>query len=129
MTHSNNKTKTALNYRTMASQASLSTSPPTTPRRRRLSIAALLNTPQSSSITPSNTSSTPSRRLKRAKRRDLTRDQRIGIKALHDFGHTYEEISQRTGYSIRQIQYAVNGHATPQKSKPHHNASERPQRL
>ncbi|KAK4206340.1 hypothetical protein QBC37DRAFT_268493, partial [Rhypophila decipiens] len=58
---------------------------------------------------------------KRPKRGDLSRDERLRVKALHSIGHTYEEIRQHTGFSTRQIQTAANGLVTPQKHRQHHN--------
>jgi hypothetical protein len=60
---------------------------------------------------------TPSTPIKQ-RSNDLTRDQRIEIKALRKYANwTYEEISAKTGHSIRQVQRACDGPVTPQKCK------------
>jgi len=60
--------------------------------------------------------STPQR--KRFKALNLTRDQRIQVKALHQISQlTYSEIHHQTGFSERQIQTAYTRPATPQKAK------------
>ncbi|KAK3987743.1 hypothetical protein QBC44DRAFT_399662 [Cladorrhinum sp. PSN332] len=56
------------------------------------------------------------RKYKRAK--ELTRDERIGIQYLREYGgFTYEEIFLRCGrrFTMRQIQDACTGPATPRK--------------
>ncbi|KAK4233023.1 hypothetical protein C8A03DRAFT_39299, partial [Achaetomium macrosporum] len=79
----------------------MATAAPTT---RGLAIADLLNP------------ATP--RPKRFKASDLTRDDRIRIRTLHDYGHTYREIVSNTTYTRAQVQRALNGPVTPQKNKP-----------
>lgn len=90
----------------------------TTPQQtsRGLSIADLLNTPPS----------TP----KRAKKSDLSRDDRIRIQALHSVGGLAQsEIVQQTGFSIDQVRRACNGPATPQRPKQRRPAIRTPERL
>lgn len=49
---------------------------------------------------------------------DLTRDQRIEIRALRKYMKlSYEEIAAKTPFSYRQIQRACQGPVTPQKHK------------
>jgi hypothetical protein len=60
----------------------------------------------------------PSTPTKRSKCRDLSRDDRIKVRGLHQYGHfTYPEIARRTNFSQRQVQRACTGPATPQKTK------------
>jgi len=50
---------------------------------------------------------------KRSKAYDLTRDDRIRIRALHDFGITYRESVSKTPYTYAQVHRACNGPVTP----------------
>jgi transposase len=60
----------------------------------------------------------PNQLGKRAYSRQLSRDERIKIRALHEYGHfTYSEIASRTGFTQRQVQRAVTGPPTPQKPR------------
>ena len=61
---------------------------------------------------PINRPSTP-QRPKRAS--DSTRDDRIRAVALHNAGFTYQQISQQTGLTINQVQWAVQHSLTPKK--------------
>jgi hypothetical protein len=46
----------------------------------------------------------------------LSRDQRIQVQTLHEFGHQrYSEIASNIGCTINQVQYAVTHRITPQK--------------
>lgn len=69
---------------------------------RGLAIAQLLN---------------PSTPRKRPRALELSRDQRIQCRALHDIGGlTYHEIARRTGHTARQVQTACTaGPVTPRK--------------
>src|SRR5436190_22452943 len=51
---------------------------------------------------------------RRAKSESLSRDDRIRIQTLRDYGLTYNQISHQLGFTLRQVQYAVNHHLTPQ---------------
>lgn len=84
------------------------------PRNRGLAIAQLLNP------------TTP--KPKRFKAHELSRDNRIRIRAVHNFGTTYRKIVQRTEYTQQQVHRAVNGPATPQKKKPRKGAVTTPKR-
>ncbi|KAK4097081.1 hypothetical protein N658DRAFT_500837 [Parathielavia hyrcaniae] len=57
---------------------------------------------------------------------ELTRDDRIRIRALHDFGHTYREIAARTQHTLNQIHRAIQDPVTPQKKKPRKGAIRTP---
>ncbi len=59
----------------------------------------------------------------------LTRDQRIGIRALRDFAHlSYEDIWRITLYTFRQIQTACTQPLTPRKNTPRRLRIRTPQR-
>jgi len=48
----------------------------------------------------------------------LTRDQRIQIQTLHEFGpKRYTDIAHDVGCTLRQVQYAVSHRITPQKHR------------
>ncbi len=64
---------------------------------------------------------------RRHRARETTRDERIEIRALRDYGLTYEAIMQQTGKTSRQIQHACVLR-TPQKTKPHRKAIRTPQK-
>ncbi|KAG4426967.1 hypothetical protein IFR05_017550, partial [Cadophora sp. M221] len=54
---------------------------------------------------------------KYTKQPELTRDQRRDITLLHSIGYSYSQIQNTLPYrpTIRQIRYACNARATPQK--------------
>ena len=60
---------------------------------------------------PVNRHSTPPRHTAS----DSTRDDRIQAVALREAGLTYEQISQQTGLTQNQVQYAVQHRVTPKK--------------
>jgi len=86
--------------------------------RASLSISNLLNPADDGQPQPTpDPPSTPQRKTKQA---DLSRSDRIRIRALHEWGgHTYEEIFELTNrkFTQRQIQRACTGLATLQKQK------------
>src|SRR4030081_2056083 len=51
---------------------------------------------------------------RRPKSESLSRDDRIRVQTLHDYGLTNLQISRQLGCTLRQVQYAVNHRLTPQ---------------
>jgi hypothetical protein len=64
---------------------------------------------------PSTPLSTPSIAPHSTAIQETTRDERIQVQTLHDFGLTYSQIRNHLGLSLRQIQHAVHYQLTPKK--------------
>jgi orotate phosphoribosyltransferase-like protein len=67
---------------------------------------------------PINRPSTP----RRQKASDSTHDDRIRAVALRDAGFSYEQISQQTGLTQNQVQWAVQHRVTPKKRSGRHSS-------
>lgn len=69
--------------------------------------------------------SSPAAPLTRPRRHpELTRDQKIEVRALRKYAKMkYEDIAKATGFSMRQVQHACNSPPTPQrKGRPKKDA-------
>ena len=75
------------------------------PAKRGLAIADLLNYDEP---------------LRKRKSPEITdRDERIQLQALYSLGGlTYQQIAERTGHTLRQVQTTCKGPAIPRKQKP-----------
>ena len=59
-----------------------------------------------------------STRQRKNKSHELTRDERLKIKSLYEFGgFNYREIVRRTGHSYNQVRYACNNPVTPRSNR------------
>ncbi|KAL9562865.1 hypothetical protein ACKAV7_013051 [Fusarium commune] len=56
---------------------------------------------------------------KRPKSKDLSRDDRVGLRKMKEWtGWTATEIARRVPFTARQVQYALDNPPTPRKTNP-----------